>query len=113
MRLSHSVPRGKRASANMWWIIIGAVVALVVLIVLMVIFTDKTGELGKGLSSCEGKGGICVNGDECPGSSLNSGAFECVSTHSTCCIGAPKEQTADNVCDKGIVNGLHDKKYCK
>ena len=51
----------KKASANMWWIIIGAVIALVVMIILMVMFTGKTQPLEQGLSDCEGKGGVCVS----------------------------------------------------
>jgi len=34
-----------RASADIWWIIIGAVMALVVLIIITVIFTGRTGTL--------------------------------------------------------------------
>ena len=102
----------RKASANMWWIIIGAVIALVVMIVLMVIFTDKTSTLEGGLSSCEGKGGVCVNGDDCPGSSLKSDAFECVASHPTCCIGSPQEGT-DSTCKKGTIDALHGKTLCK
>ena len=49
----------------MWWIIIGAVIALVVLIILMVMFTGKTSILEQGLISCDSKGGKCVS---CSGS---------------------------------------------
>lgn len=50
----------KKASADMWWIIIGAVIALVVMIVLMVMFTGKGSKLEGGLLDCESKGGECV-----------------------------------------------------
>jgi len=43
----------------MWWIIIGAVIALIVMIVLLVMFTGKSGTLEKGILDCEGKGGTC------------------------------------------------------
>ena len=77
----------KKADANMWWIIIGAVIALVVLIVLMVIFTDKTGRLGVGLSSCTANTGQCLS--ICPENTLESSAFDC-STGEKCCIGVKK-----------------------
>ncbi|MEK6951152.1 MAG: hypothetical protein AABX13_05510 [Nanoarchaeota archaeon] len=80
----------KRGDANIWWIIIGAVIALVVLVVLMLIFTGKTGNIGRGLSDCEGKGGACVpEGTTCPKNSLYSSAFDC-SGGQRCCIGTPK-----------------------
>jgi len=50
----------KKASSEMWWIIIGAVIALVVLIILLVMFTGKTTGLEQGLLSCENKGGSCI-----------------------------------------------------
>ncbi len=84
----------KKASANMWWIIIGAVIALVVMIILMVMFTGKTKPLEAGLSSCESKGGVCapstvpING-VCPTNTFSSSAFDCTS-EATCCIGSPK-----------------------
>jgi len=51
----------KKASANMWWIIIGAVIALIVMIVLLVMFTGKSGTLEKGILDCESKGGTCMD----------------------------------------------------
>lgn len=76
----------------MFWIIIGAVIALVVMIVLLVMFAGKTGKLEGGLSSCESKGGICV-GEEvsCPASTLTSSVFDCKETGKKCCLGTPKE----------------------
>jgi hypothetical protein len=87
----------KKASANMWWIIIGAVIALVVMIILMVMFTGKGTKLESGLSDCEGKGGICIdNTFKCPAGSLESStAFEC--KVGKCCIGLPKTCKTDNV----------------
>ena len=68
----------KRASSEMWWIIIGAVIALVVLIILMVIFTSKTGGFSEGLLDCESKGGNCVGKGTCVTSGGQvSGTFEC------------------------------------
>ncbi|PIN73524.1 hypothetical protein COV20_04850 [Candidatus Woesearchaeota archaeon CG10_big_fil_rev_8_21_14_0_10_45_16] len=85
----------------MWWIIIGAVIALIVLIVLMVIFTSKSSALDTGLSDCEGKGGLCVPGNQpCPQSSLQNSAFACT-TGSVCCLGVPKRCTSDDECSQG------------
>ena len=90
----------KKADANMWWIIIGAVIALVVLIILMVIFTTKTGKLEGGLSECGGKSGVCVSsGGNCPMSTLQSSAFTCSNPSEKCCIGSPKK------CSQGCGDG--------
>lgn len=79
----------KKASSNMWWIIIGAVIALVVMIVLMVMFTGKTKPLEEGLSDCGSKGGICVpGGAECPERTLSSSTFSCTEGRQ-CCVGVP------------------------
>ena len=82
----------KRGSANMWWIIIGAVIALVVMIILMVMFTGKTSKLEGGLLECEGKGGKCLSEPDCNlGDGTTSKAFDCSksSTNSAgvCCFG--------------------------
>jgi hypothetical protein len=90
----------KKASANMWWIIIGAVIALVVMIILMVMFTGKTSKLEGGLSACEGKGGICAKGTICPANTLKATAFDCTQG-SVCCLGAPKlcqKECPDKTC---------------
>jgi len=58
-------PNSRKASSEMWWIIIGAVIALVVMIVLMIMFTGKSNILEKGLLDCSGKGGECLTKDEC------------------------------------------------
>ncbi len=89
----------------MWWIIIGAVIALVVLIILMVMFTGKTSILEQGLISCDSKGGKCVScqpsmggfgGGDCSGACdalpggdyTYSSVFSCIPKESTgCCIG--------------------------
>lgn len=99
----------KKADASMWWIIIGAVIALVVLVVLMVIFTGKTNVLEKGLSECEGKGGVCVDeSGSCPLRTFVSGAFDCKNTGDKCCLGTPKE------CDKpGKTCDLSKEEYCQ
>ena len=106
----------KKADANMWWIIIGAVLALIVLIVLMVLFTGKTGKFGVGVSGCESKGGVCVGDTSaCPARTFSSPAFDCAKEQ-TCCFGSPKEcNDIDKACDAGeqcstdIFNG---KRYC-
>jgi hypothetical protein len=97
----------KKASANMWWIIIGAVIALVVLVVLLVIFTDKTGDLEKGLSSCDGKGGVCVSEETCPIGTLSASAFEC--SDGKCCIGSPKRGSE---CDGPNEEARGSPSYC-
>ncbi len=76
--------RGKKASANMWWIIIGAVIALVVMIVLMVMFTGKSHRLEVGLMECTGKGGTCVIPENCAGTV--SRAFDCPNSDEVCCF---------------------------
>jgi hypothetical protein len=109
----------RRASANMWWIIIGAVIALVVMIILMVMFTGKSGKLEAGLSGCESKGGICVpNSDNkgCPKSSLSATTFDCKSTSELCCLGNPKEAdpnvgTSSDDCI--TVTATNGKIYCR
>lgn len=98
-----------KADANMWWIIIGAVIALVVLIVLMVIFTEKTGRLGGGLSDCEGKGGVCA-ADLCPGGTLSTSAFDCKSGQK-CCLGSPKEYPGTSGCTEYVL--ASGKQWCK
>ena len=106
----------RKASADMWWIIIGAVIALVVLVVLLSIFSGKTGNLEQGLSSCESKGGVCVSEENpCPGSTIATPTFEC-NGQQNCCIGVPKSCQDDSECSKGSKcrnfgnNG--DKFYC-
>jgi len=82
----------KKADANMWWIIIGAVITLVVLVILMVIFTSKVNPLERGLSSCEGNAGLCVNaGSGCPSSSIKTTTFGCTAAGKECCLGTPKK----------------------
>ena len=68
----------KKADANMWWIIIGAVIALVVLIILMVIFTGKSNKLEGGLLDCESKSGKCIDENSCRAlDGTVSSAFDC------------------------------------
>lgn len=85
----------RKASANMWWIIIGAVIALVVLIILMVIFTGKTTRLEGGLLDCESKGGECLDENTCEvQKGTVSSAFDCAGSrknpNGVCCF---KENT--------------------
>lgn len=75
----------------MLWIVIFAVAALVALVVLLVIFSGTTTKVKSGLSSCEGKGGICVGEDlSCPANTLTSSVFDC-EAGKKCCLGIPKE----------------------
>ena len=100
----------KKASADMWWIIIGAVIALVVMIILMVMFTGKTQPLEQGLSACESKGGVCVdsNGD-CPKNTLSSPVFNCA-VGQQCCIGSPIPADGGNCEETVFGNGKY---WCK
>lgn len=110
----------RKGSTEMWWIIIGAVIALVVLIILMVLFTGKTRGLEGGLTECEGKGGICTKevSQECPGKTLLSTSFNCKDSAQKCCIGIPTECTGPAACggetgscpESAYDNG---KRYCK
>ncbi len=79
-----------RAAADMWWIIIGAVLALVILVVLLVIFTDKVNDSQNSFADCESKGGICIEGNLCPRNTVESSAFSCKSS-ARCCLGLPLE----------------------
>jgi hypothetical protein len=93
-----AMPEGNtKGSANMWWIIIGAVIALVVLIVLLVFFTKSTNTLGIGLLECQSKGGTCdYTGAQCKldHAGTVSTAFKCegidpnenVDTKKVCCF---------------------------
>lgn len=82
----------KKASANMWWIIIGAVIALVVMLILLTLFTDSSQKISKGLLSCEDKGGICdFTSNECRARDGSiSFAFSCPeeqkNTGKVCCF---------------------------
>ena len=91
----------RKADANMWWIIIGAVIALVVLIVLLFMFTGKSGALEGGLLDCQSKGGECTqkvtdNNGDCVSTCRNnqrsySSIFSCptlISDDYCCCLGA-------------------------
>ncbi len=88
----------------MWWIIIGAVIALIVLIVLLVMFTGKSRAIGSGLSDCEGKSGYCFGASPgCPQGTLRSSAFDCTS-EDVCCLGITKKCVTTDVpskCDDG------------
>jgi hypothetical protein len=55
----------KAGSANMWWIIIGAIMALVVMIILMIIFSGGTEKANMGLFDCASKGGACKSPEKC------------------------------------------------
>jgi len=91
----------------MWWIIIGAVIALIVLVVLLVIFTGKTNILETELLNCESKGGRCVEdtfgGLDCyevcdkefNGARRSSSTFTCSKVEDKercCCLGVGDSQ---------------------
>jgi len=94
MKSSLFFPR--KGDANMWWIIIGAVIALVVMIVLLVFFTGRSATLESGILDCAGKGGDCINlGDTCTREDGTPGtisrAFQCsaeekLSGKTVCCF---------------------------
>ena len=112
----------KRGSANMWWIIIGAVIALVVMIILMVMFTTKSTKLEGGLSACDSKGGYCVPGTTvsvgppspgtgCSKKTLTATAFDCKQGY-VCCLGSPKSyNSADVDCGTPITDST-GKQWC-
>lgn len=78
----------RRGSSNMWWIIIGAVLALVVMIVLMVMFTGKSGAVETGLLDCQSKGGQCgLSSTQCrTAGGTPSTTFTCPAEE-VCCFG--------------------------
>lgn len=84
----------KKAEANMWWVIIGAVLAVVVLMVLLTFFGRGTETVAEGVSKCESKLGKCLDKAEClkgGGSVTDADLFEC--KEGVCCYGykEPKE----------------------
>ena len=104
----------KRGSANIWWIIIGAVVALIVLVVLISVFVRGTNPVVKGLSNCEGKGGVCAPTGLCPQGTTKTSVFSC-SEEGTCCLGIPKECEPNGACKIGRCEFYRDadKWYCQ
>ncbi len=87
----------KKAQQNMFWIVIGAVIALVVMIILIVMFTGKTGTLEGGLLDCESKGGDCSysSSESCKeaGGTVTS-AFSCSGEDidNICCFVSDEEE---------------------
>ncbi|HIJ11679.1 TPA: hypothetical protein HA278_06485 [Candidatus Woesearchaeota archaeon] len=117
-------PFSRKASANLWWIIIGAVIALIVVIILLVIFTEKTSTLDRGLNACEGKGGVCAGVSQpCPTGTLLNNAFECSDSAASCCLGVPKRcaggtrdsEGVHSICGKDVCQQYGSKKieYCQ
>jgi hypothetical protein len=81
----------RKGIASMWWIIVGAVIALVVMIVLIVLFTGKTKIVERGLLECESKGGSCdyVDANYCrEEGGTPSTQFSCPDKDVPCCFGA-------------------------
>mgnify|MGYP001486314167 CR=1 FL=1 len=86
----------RKAQANTFWIIIGAVIALIVLVVLLLMFTGKTNVLEQGLADCEAKGGSCqyTSGEGCPNGMIKQSFFDCdqdINPGAICCIGSSGE----------------------
>jgi hypothetical protein len=77
----------RKGSANIWWIIIGAVMAILVLFVLLFIFTDQIDDANTSLSDCKSKGGKCETIGECPAKTLPSNLLKCAEKTKECCIG--------------------------
>ncbi len=101
----------KKASADIWWIIIGAVIALVVLIIIMVIFTSKTTPLSQELGNCKSKGGLCMPINEnCPQYTLPTTTFSCGET-GKCCIGPAKTCTSNADCPVCTAD-IDGKRWC-
>jgi hypothetical protein len=102
----------KRASANIWWVIIGAAIALVVLVVLIVTFTKGTNPVVQGLSDCESKGGICTL-QTCPQGTIKTSVFSC-SEQATCCLGIPKGCESNDDCGSRECQSYGDGEwYCQ
>lgn len=78
----------KKAEANMWWVIIGAVLAIVVMVVLLTFFGRGTETVASGLSECESKLGQCVPEKTCQGTV--TGIFECQEDQE-CCFSVRKQ----------------------
>lgn len=105
----------RRASADVWWVIIGAVIALIVLVVLLVSFTGRNAAISTELASCEGKGGVCFNSATitCPQGTLKTTAFSCPQ-QGICCLGSPKTCVNQEQCEsKKCIEALDQKRYCE
>lgn len=80
----------EKGQANVFWIIIGAVIALVVLAVLLLMFTGKTNTLEQGISGCEVAQGKCLTEADCntkKGSVVST--FDCPAEGNlVCCMGS-------------------------
>jgi hypothetical protein len=87
------IKMNNKAQSNMFWIIIGAVIALIVMIVLLLLFTGKTSILEGGVSGCEGKSGVCLDPDDADDSTKPCGdgkleaPFDCSDSSKICCVG--------------------------
>lgn len=99
-----------KGDANMWWIIIGAVIALVVLIVLMVIFTGKANVLETGLLDCKSKGGECSS--SCPPNTIESSAFSCPTNQGVCCLSSLKKKWASCQANAECISGTCTSSKC-
>ncbi|PIN87774.1 hypothetical protein COV12_02110 [Candidatus Woesearchaeota archaeon CG10_big_fil_rev_8_21_14_0_10_32_24] len=84
----------KKGGADMWWIIIGAVLAIIVLVVLVFMFTSSTGRAKVGISACYA--GSCMPKADCGNGTINP-SIECpkdaFDTDQFCCVGGGKKLT--------------------
>ena len=95
----------------MWWIIIGAAIALIVLIIITIIFTGQTSIVNQELGECRSKGGVCMPaGDDCPRGTLTKPTFSCGEV-GKCCIGAAKACTNGEDCQLCTVD-VDGKRWC-
>ncbi len=80
----------------MWWIIIGAVIALVVLLVVLSIFTKGTTDFNTDLFECKSKGGICVPENDCVGEKYDGtvSSFSCANEEEVCCFTQKKAESS-------------------
>ena len=74
----------------MWWIIIGAVLAIVVMVILLTFFGRGTETVASGLSECQSKLGQCVEEGTCQGTVTKT--FECLEGFE-CCFSIKKKIT--------------------
>jgi len=74
----------RKGSAQMMWVLIGAILALVVLVILTMLFTGNIGGFERDITSCSGPGKQCVVADKCGGQVLSS--HTCADATKICCV---------------------------
>lgn len=88
----------KKAQGNIWWVIIGAAIAILVLIISIFLITSRYKGFSNATSSCNQRGGFC-----CKGVSVN-GESSCT-TGGTCSI-------TDYIAIPGTDCQKTENKYC-